>query len=108
MTIFCKLCHQGIRSAKPDLDAQSEVLEAMGTHLGAVHRKDAVELATLLTAIERLAATYLLVKDFVEIPVGEKALFESFAENQEALIQALGLDKNDLRINDLPKSSLVQ
>jgi hypothetical protein len=104
VTIFCKLCHQPIRSTKPDLEAQAAVLTEMGNHLGAIHREQAVQLAELLTGVQNLAATYLLIKEYVEIPAEEKALLESFEQNEQTLIEALGLQIPPMQA----KSRMVQ
>lgn len=88
MTIACKICKYAIRSPKPDVQAQADVMKKMGQHLGVAHREHAQELGALLATVQSLAATYLLFS-YVEIPESEPVLLASYAENKAALMELL-------------------
>lgn len=92
MTIFCKLCGQKLDSTKPDTDAQKDVMIQMTNHLSA-HQDMAVAFAKELTTINHLFATYLLIRKFVRIPPGEKALLKSYRESQDCLDQIFNFGK---------------
>jgi hypothetical protein len=91
MTVFCQLCHHMFHSAKPDVEAQQDVLLQISQHLGGMHRAEAAGLAADIQMFGHLAATYLLMREFVTIPAAETALLESFKSNERALMEALGM-----------------
>lgn len=84
MTVYCKLCNREFTSDKPDDAAQKHVLEKLSAHIG-THQAEAAELAKSLMTGSQLLATFLLLKNFVTIPAGEKAMLESLAANERAL-----------------------
>lgn len=86
MTLHCKLCHHVMHSVKPDLEAQSELMQAMMEHLGRQHPKDAKMLAEDMATLESLLATYLLIKHYIRIPAEEKTFRQTFADNEQALL----------------------
>ena len=85
MIIFCRLCHQMIRSLQPDQAAQAEVLQQMGQHLGTAHQEEATALGTILGSF----SAYLLMHGYVDIPQSESALRESFKLNESLLFDWL-------------------
>ena len=92
MTIHCKLCNCAIKSPDPDLVAQGKVMKAMAEHLLSEHKKHAADLGKDLATLQMLLGTYLLIKHYVDIPAEEKALLQSFQDNEQSLINLFGFD----------------
>ena len=88
MTITCQLCGLKFESKLPANKAQSDVLAQMSTHLGAAHRAEAEELATIIAA----TSTYLLISRYVDIPPAETELQKSFELNEKSLFELLGVN----------------
>ena len=88
MTIACQICGLECTSKLPPNKAQSDVLAQMSTHLGAAHPQEAAELATNIAA----TSTYLLIRDYVNIPPAETELQKSFELNEQSLFEILGVD----------------
>jgi hypothetical protein len=79
-----------MKSVKPDLAAQGELMEAMTDHLVSAHHKHASQLAKDMATLHMLLGTYLLIKHYVRIPAEEKALLQSFQDNEQSLIDLFG------------------
>ena len=88
MTIACQVCGQIFTSQLPPNQAQSHVIAQMTKHLGAAHRQEAEELATIIAA----TSTYLLISRYVDIPPAESELQKSFELNEKSLFELLGVD----------------
>lgn len=91
MTIYCKICSHKIQSEKPEADAQKHVLEQMSKHLSR-HPEQASTLAQSILTTSQLLATYMLIQRCVRIPPEEKALQESFDQNEQSLLEIFGLE----------------
>ena len=94
MTIFCKLCGQKLNSSKPDDKAQEDVMIQMGNHLSA-HQDIAVAFAKELLLINKLFATYLLIKKFVRIPPEETAFLKSYEDSHDCLDDIFDFDTEE-------------
>ena len=89
MTIACQICGLKLSSKLPPNKAQSDVLAQMSTHLGSAHPQEAAELATSIAA----TSTYLLIRDYVNIPPAETELQKSFELNEKSLFEILGIEQ---------------
>ena len=85
MTIFCRVCRQAVTAPN-----QKEIMGAMTHHLQ-THPEKAAELAKTIVETTQLAATYLMVRRYVDIPKGEKELLKTFDEAEKALIGVFAL-----------------
>lgn len=93
MTIYCRLCNCKIDSRK-DLPAgkseESDCLESLSRHLVSRHPKQALELKDDLDSLPLLLATYLLIKNFTNIPPESDSLQRHFEQNEQLLLDMFG------------------
>jgi hypothetical protein len=91
MIIFCAICHHGIHSKETKSeDAQKDILEQMSNHLHA-HPKEAEALAEKVHLTQALLSSYILMKDCVHIPDGEKEILASYDLCEEILLSVFDL-----------------
>ena len=95
MTIYCKLCNHRVDSKPDPPDKKSEessCLESLARHLVSRHPVQALELKTDIDSIPPLIATYLLIKYFATIPPESASLQKHYDENEQLLLEMLGVD----------------